>query len=113
MAVNPFTNDFMRALPAALRPNPYTVDEHVMEAVAKGWDTDTLAKACYVNDRKPNPAFVVTNLRNLCQHPPKQMFTRTGWDYGHIPCDRHEDCEICRCIPNQLIHHHSIKATDD
>jgi len=111
MAINPYTNDFMRALPAALRPNPHTCDEHVMEAIGNGWNTDDLAKACYINDRQPNPAFVVTNLRNLCKHPQKQQFQRTGWAYGHIDCDQHERCEICRCIPGSLTHHRSMEPS--
>ena len=108
MPVSPVTNDYMRALPATLRPNPYTIDESVMEAVQNGWETDALAKACYINERQPNPAFVVTNLRNLCQYPPKQQTTRVGWSYGHIPCgDMHHgpDCEICRCVPGETTHH--------
>jgi hypothetical protein len=113
MPVSPFTNDFMRALPAALRPNPYAIDEEVMKAVENGWDTDSLAKACYMNDRVPNPAFVVTNLRNLCQHPQKQVFQRTGWQYGHIDCDRHPNCEICRCIPGDFVHHERTPVAKD
>lgn len=70
MSVSQYTNNFMRALPATLRPNPYNIDELVMEAVEKGWETDALAKSCYINERQPNPAFVVTNLRNLCKYPP-------------------------------------------
>lgn len=106
MPVNAFTNAFMKALPAALRPNPYTIDETVMTAVSNGWHTDDLAKACYINERQPNPAFIVTNLRNLAQHGPAQTFVRPrGWQYGHIPCDKHENCELCRCIPGELTHH--------
>jgi len=51
MPVSSVTNDYMRALPATLRPNPYTIDECVMEAVQNGWETDALAKACYANKR--------------------------------------------------------------
>lgn len=107
MAVSPFTNDFMRALPAALRPNPYNIEEYVMAAVEKGWETDALAKASYINERKPNPGFIVTNLRTLCLHPPQQVTVRRGWDYGHIPCaDLYHpaECEVCRCIPGELTH---------
>jgi len=104
MAVNQFTNALMRALPSQLRPNPYSIDEYVMEAIENGWDTDSLAKASYANDRNPNPAFVVTNIRNLCKHPPTQQTQRTGWSYGHIPCYDHPDCEICRCIPGTQTH---------
>lgn len=108
MALSPVTNDFMRALPATLRPNPYFVEEFVMAAVEKGWETDALAKACYINDRQPKPAFVVTNLKTLCLHPPQQVTVRRGWDFGHIPCDEPfhvPECEICRCVPNQYTHH--------
>jgi hypothetical protein len=108
MAVSPFTNDFMKALPAPLRPNPYNAEEFVMMAVEKGWHTDALAKACYINDRQPNPAFVITNLKNLCQMGPTQETVRKGWTYGHVPCGEkyHEHgCEICRCIPGEENHH--------
>lgn len=108
MPVSPYTNDVMKALPAALRPNPYSIDEEVMKAVEKGWDTDELAKAAYLNDKHPNPAFVVTNIRRLCEYPPKQQMKRTGWEYGHLPCDLHPGCELCRCIPGQVTHH--VKA---
>lgn len=108
MPISPSTNHFMRALPATLRPNPYNIDELVMEAVENGWETDALAKACYINERRPNPAFVVTNLRTLCKYPPKQQTVRNRWAYGHLQCgDLHHgpDCEICRCIPGEVNHH--------
>lgn len=105
MPVSQVTNDVMKALPAALRPNPYSIDEEVMNAVAKGWDTDALAKAAYINERNPNPAFVVTNIRRLSEYSPKQETKRTGWDYGHIECTEHYGCQICRCIPGQVTHH--------
>ena len=104
MAVSPYTNEFMRALPAALRPNPYGVDEYVMEAVQNGWKMHALAEACYVNDRNPNPAFVATNVKNLCKYPPTKTERPTGWRYGHVPCDRHDNCEICRCNPGEMEH---------
>lgn len=108
MPVNQFTNDVMRALPSALRPNPYSIDEAVMQAVENGWDTDSLAKAAYANDKSPNPAFVVTNIRNLAQHPPTQQTQRQGWNYGHIPCHDHPGCEICRCEQGVLTHHQPV-----
>jgi hypothetical protein len=110
MPVSPYTNDVMKALPAALRPNPYSIDEEVMKAVEKGWDTDALAKAAYINDKHPNPAFVVTNIRRLSEYSPKVETKRTGWDYGHMPCELHQDCELCRCIPGQVLHHVSANA---
>lgn len=105
---SPHTHAFMKALPAALRPNPFTIEESIMEAVLKGWTTDDLAKACYINEKHPNPAFVVTNLRNLCKYGPKVETVRTGWQYGHIRCDEpfHETgCQVCRCVPGQVVHH--------
>lgn len=107
MAISQVTNAFMRALPSGLRPNPYNIEEHVMEAVGNGWETDSLAKACYINEKNPNPAFVVVNLRNLAKHPPQVTTQRTGWSYGHMKCeDRwHEhNCEICRCVPGEPVH---------
>ena len=72
MALNTYTNDLMKALPAALRPNPHAIDEHVMEAVTNGWTIHDLATAAYANDRNPTPAFVVTNIRSLAKYPPSQ-----------------------------------------
>ncbi len=115
MAVSPYTNQFMKALPASLRPNPWNIDEYVMRAVENGWHTDDLAKACYINERNPNPAFVVTNVRSLCEHPPKVQRVRRSWEFGHIPCkDPHHplECEICRCVPGETTHHVSVPATD-
>lgn len=107
MPVSPYTNDFMRALPAALRPNPYNIDEYVMAAVENGWETDQLAKATYINERKANPAFVVTNLKTLCQHGPKQEFKRDAWAYGSLPCNdpwHDPKCIIDRSIPGEANH---------
>ena len=108
MSVSPVTNQFMRALPAALRPNPFNIDEYVMQACEKGWETDALAKACYIHERNPNPGFIVTNLKNLCLHGPKTETVRKGWDYGHIKCGdlyHPSECEICRCVPGEVTHH--------
>jgi len=113
MGISPYTNSVMRALPAQLRPNPHSIDEAVMQAVENGWDTDSLAKAAYANDRNPNPAFVVTNIRNLATHPPTQATNRTGWTYGHIPCYDHPDCEICRCIPGETTHMTCTSVPDE
>jgi hypothetical protein len=115
MPVSPVTNDFMRALPPALRPNPYSIDEHVMKAVENGWSPQALADASYRNDRNPNPAFVVTNVRHLCDHPPVATKAPTGWAYGHIDCtdQSHPDgCEICRCTPGHLVHHQKTPMPD-
>ena len=54
--VSPVTTSFMRALPAALRPNPYNIDESVMLAVGNGWDIHDLARLCWVNERNPTAA---------------------------------------------------------
>ncbi len=115
MPVSQVTNQFMRALPPALRPNPWNIDEYVMRAVEQGWHTDDLAKACYVNERNPNPSFVVTNVRSLCEHPPQVQRVRSGWEYGHIPCEERYHplgCQICRCIPGEHTHMVPVPATD-
>lgn len=115
MPVSPVTNQFMRALPAALRPNPWNVDDYVMKAVENGWHTDDLAKACYISEKSPTPAFVVTNVRSLCEHPPQVQRIRSGWDYGHVPCGETYHplgCEICRCIPGEINHHVPVPAAD-
>ena len=111
MPVNPYTNAFMKALPAALRPNPYSIDEYVMEAIQNGWTTDALATACYARDRNPNPAFVVTNVRHLCKYPPTTTTAAAGKPKGHIPCDQHNGCELCRCT-GETLHHQPIPMPD-
>lgn len=108
MPVSPYTNALMKALPGTLRPNPFSIDEYVMEAVQNGWDIDELARASYINERNPNPAFVVTNIRNMAKNPPKGTPQRTGWEYGHLRCVEHADCTICRCVPGQAEHHRSV-----
>lgn len=108
MPVSPYTNEFMRALPPALRPNPYGIDEYVMQAIQNGWTVNALAEACYARDRNPNPAFVATNVKHLSQHPPTQAARPTGWQYGHVLCDQHEGCELCRCHPDDIRHHQSV-----
>lgn len=107
MQVSPHTTAFMKALPASLRPNPFNIDENVMEAIVNGWTTDSLARACYENERNPNPAFVVTNLRNLCKLGPAIERQRKPWIFGHVPCgevSHGPTCEICRCVPGETTH---------
>lgn len=76
-----------------------------MKAVQNGWTVDALAEASYGRERNPTPAFVVTNVRHLCEHPPVATAARPGWVYGHTDCREHEGCEICHCLPGQRIHH--------
>jgi hypothetical protein len=97
----------MKALPAALRPNPYNAEEYILLALEKGWDIDRLARATYVNERNPNPAFVITNLRTLCMYPPQQTEPKRKTAGGHIACTEpgHEHgCIICTCVPNETQH---------
>ena len=107
MSLNNFTNQFMKALPSALRPNPYTAEEYVLRAVENGWDVDRLARASYVNERNPNPAFVITNLRTLCLYPPQQTEPKRKYSGGHVACTEpgHEHgCIVCKCVPNETQH---------
>jgi hypothetical protein len=113
--VAPVTTAFMRALPAAMRPNPYAIDEDVMRAAENGWSMSELARLSYCNERNPNPAFVVVNVRRLSQHPPTPTQPKPRWNHAHLPCDdpSHDPkCELCRCIPNEVHHHVSVPATD-
>ena len=108
MSVSGPTNEFMRALPANLRPSPYNIEEAVMEAMTNGWSVAALADACWENEKNPTPAFVVTNLRNLCKYPPRRTQRRTSWEYGHVRCGEVSHgprCEVCRCIPGEIVHH--------
>lgn len=107
MPLNSFTNQFMKALPSALRPNPYNIEEYVLRAVENGWDVDRLARASYVNERNPNPSFVVTNLKTLCMYPPQQSEPKTRFSAGHEACTEygHEHgCIVCKCVPNEIQH---------
>lgn len=108
MSVSTYTNTFMKSLPAALRPNPFNIDEDVMLAVQNGWNPEKLARACYEMERNPTPAFVVTNLRNLCKYGPTQQNSSPKWTYGHTICTEpgHDPaCELCRCVPGEITHH--------
>lgn len=113
MPISDVTNQLMRALPGALRPNPWSIDEYVMQAITNGWTIQQLAEASYMHSRNPNPAYVVTNIRNLSQYPPTATKPKGGWDFGHIKCDRHVDCEICRCTPGEAVHHKPVPMPDD
>lgn len=107
MPLNSFTNQFMKALPSALRPNPYNIEEYVLRAVENGWDVDRLARASYANERNPNPSFVVTNLKTLCMYPPQQSEPKTRFSAGHEACTEYghdHGCIVCKCVPNEIQH---------
>ena len=87
MALNTYTNELMKALPAALRPNPHAIDENVMEAIANGWTIPELAAAAYTKDRNPTPAFVVTNIRNLAKYAPTQTKATNTTGPCQLGCD--------------------------
>jgi hypothetical protein len=101
----------MKRLPAALRPNPHAIDDHVMVAIEKGWTVTQLAEASYAKDRNPSPAFVVTNIRNLSQMSPVQTRAATTQELGHIKCHEHPGCEICRCTGTP-VHHEPTTMPD-
>ncbi len=113
MPVDTYTNEVMRALPSALRPNPWSIDEEVMNLVTRGWKPIEIAEAT-VRDGATNPALAVHTIRRLKDYPaPSEKLTRTTRPVGHQPCPQHEGCELCACDPEQgVIHHRPVPMPD-
>jgi len=106
MSLTPQTNEFMRHLPAALRPNPWNIEESIMALVLKGWSIADIF-AAVMADRPKEPGHVVAQLRRLVEQPaPSQGATH--WKYGHLHCGAHDGCEECYCTPGNIHHHVAI-----
>lgn len=98
MPVSQVTNEFMRRLPAGLRPNPWNIDEEVMAAAAKGWSITDLAQAVMA-DNPRQPGHVVAFLRRV-QDQPAPMGPLDSKPVGHHMCtspQHPENCQICWC----------------
>ncbi len=98
MPVSQVTNEYMRRLPAALRPNPWNIDEHIMALSAKGWSVTDIVQATMA-DGPRQAGHVVAFLRRV-QDQPAPMGTIDNQPKTHRYCGLpHHDpkCQICYC----------------
>lgn len=104
------TTEVMRALPAALRPNPHVIDEEVMALCAKGWTPTQIAGHC-VKQGDKEPSHVVSTIRLLKDYPlpgDHKPTTTNSTHTAHAPCTQHgAPCQLCYChkeLP-EPVHH--------
>ena len=112
MPVTDMTNELMRQLPAALRPNPWNIDEEIMNLTSKGWTVrDMFAATMASNPREPG--HVVAQIRRMVEQPAPAK--KDEWKFGHTPCNNpmHVNCEICRCHRGFANHHQSVPASPE
>lgn len=111
MPVQPITNEFMRLLPAGLRPNPWNIDDTMMELATKGWIVKDVFAATMANNPR-EPGHVVAQLRRMLEQPAPAR--RDEWKFGHQKCENpmHPGCEICRCTKGQVKHHVPVPANE-
>lgn len=112
MPVAPHTNELMRRLPPGLRPNPYNIDEEVINLVGRGWTIDDIFQRI-MGDKPTQPGNIVALLRRVIEEP--APIRASIWKYGHEPCNNpmHVDCEICRCHKGKILHHVSVPMPSD
>ena len=101
MALTSLTTDFLRRLPAGLRPKPYNIEEFLMNLSAKGWTVEDMITAVMA-DRPMQPGHVFARLKGMQEEPaPLRSPTSSKVrDMKHAPCnDRNhaKGCEICYC----------------
>ena len=116
MPANTITTEVMKALPQTLRPNPYNIEEEVMDLAAKGWKPIEIAEHV-IRDGATNPGLTVHSIRQAKNYPPPS--TRTHRSTGpktHTPCtDGHPNCQLCWCdnCPQtcNLTHQHTRTPT--
>ena len=113
MPLATITNEVMRHLPAALRPNPHNLDEHVMQLATDGWTATDIVDAV-IADRPREPGHVVAQVRRLTTQPaPRPTTPEPTTPTGHRPCHEHGgDCELCYCHGLPPIHHVTIPMPD-
>jgi hypothetical protein len=113
MAVQPMTNEFMRLLPAALRPNPWNIDDVMMGLASNGWVVRDVFAATMAN--KPmEPGHVVAQLRRMLEQPAPARSDE--WKFGHEKCNNPmhgPSCEICRCTKGTVKHHVPVPASPE
>ena len=83
MPLATITNEVMRHLPAALRPNPHNLDEHVMQLATDGWTATDIVDAV-IADRPREPGHVVAQIRRLTNQPAPHQPTSNHNNLG--PC---------------------------
>ena len=113
MPTQTITNEVMRQLPAALRPNPHNLEDHVMQLVTDGWTATDIVDAV-IADKPREPGHVVAQVRRLTNQPAPQAATPSPpTPTGHRPCHDHTDnCELCYCHGLPPRHHVSVPVPD-
>ena len=106
MPVGPHTNEFMRRLPAALRPNPWNIEDEIMNLVGKAWSVSDIV-AAVMADKPMQAGHVVAQLRRM-KDQPAPAGAASEWKYGHGVCTMHDGCELCRCTRGSTIHHVAV-----
>lgn len=111
MALDPMTNEVMRRLPAGLRPNPYNLQEVVMNLTSDGWDPSDIF-AGIMADKPREPGHVIAAARRLRGTPAPS--SGQGWVFGHTMCENptHVDCQICRCHRGVIQHMVPVSMPD-
>ena len=107
MPIATVTTEVMKALPNALRPNPWNIDDDVMLLVERGWTPATIVEGV-IRDGVKQPGHVVVSLRRLkdSPSPTERPATPRPKFIGHHPCQQHDNCHYCTCDPNQPMQHH-------
>ena len=103
----------MAKLPAALRPNPYAIDDEVLQLADNGWSPDQVVEYV-VRDGSKQPGHVVHSIRGMLDLPnPNVQHAASTRPVGHQPCPEHGDpCELCYCRPGEARHHVTVPTPD-
>ena len=98
MPVSQITNEYMRRLPAALRPNPWNIDEEVMALAAKGWSVSDLIAATLADNPRA-AGHVVAFLRKVQDQPaPAGPVNDTAKTHRYCGLPHHDPkCQVCWC----------------
>ena len=111
MPTQTITNEVMRQLPAALRPNPHNLEEPVMQLATDGWTPSDIIDAVMA-DNPRQPGHVIAHVRRLTNQPAPATPTPTT-PTGHRPCTEHGDpCELCYCHGLPPRHHTTVPIPD-
>lgn len=86
MTLNTHTTEVMKLLPAALRPNPYNIEETIMNAVSAGWTTGDLV-AAVMADKPREAGHTVAALRRVANTPPPTLGHSTMSGPCQLGCD--------------------------
>ena len=68
MPTSPITNEVMKQLPSALRPNPYNIDDEILRLVDTGWQPHQIVEYV-IRDGGRQPSHVVTTIRSMVHLP--------------------------------------------